>query len=65
MKISQSDMILRHLARGKALTPLQALTRFGCFRLGARVWELKERGFKIVKKMVKVGGKRVAKYSLP
>jgi hypothetical protein len=38
---SQSLRILKHLKNGKKLTPMQALTYFGCFRLAARVKELR------------------------
>ena len=52
---SQSAAILEYLRRGNALTPLEALDRFGCFRLGARVWELKQAGYRIVTQMIAVG----------
>jgi hypothetical protein len=32
---TQSDMILNALLAGEELTPLDALKRYGCFRLGA------------------------------
>lgn len=35
---SQSVQIKAALLRGETLTPLDALRRFGCFRLGARIW---------------------------
>ncbi len=41
---SQNERILAALRRGP-LTPMQALQRFGCFRLAARIWEIKERGW--------------------
>ena len=60
----QADLILEYLQRGHSLTPLEALKLFGCFRLGARIWELKK-AHQIKTKMVEVGkGKRVAQYSL-
>ena len=34
--------------RGRGLTQLEALQRFGCGRLAARVWELKREGYRIV-----------------
>ena len=61
---NQTDAILEYLKTGASLTPLEALKRFGCFRLGARIWELKK-AHQIKKTMVEVGkGKRVAQYSL-
>ena len=63
---TQSEAILDHLRRGGRLTPLEALERFGCSRLAARVWELKERGWAIGSRVVVVGsGKRVKEYFLP
>ena len=46
---SQSDQILEYLQKGYVLTPLDALKRFGCFRLSARVFDLKKRGHNIIK----------------
>jgi hypothetical protein len=63
---SQSLKILRHLAQGKTLTPLQALRRFNCWRLGARIHQLRRERWPVVSTMISVGnGKRVAQYSLP
>ncbi len=62
---SQSENILRHLKSGKSITSLDALREFGCFRLGARIWEIKKSGLKVESKMIDVGnGKHVAEYSL-
>lgn len=61
---SQTARILAHLQSGKTLTPLQALRRFGCFRLGARVWDLKRDGHDIRSRLVEIDGKRVARYQL-
>lgn len=38
---SQTEQILEALKNGETLTPLDALNRWGCFRIGARVWELR------------------------
>jgi len=62
---AQNDRILAHLRTGKTLTPLEALNRFGCLRLGARVYDLKAAGHDIRSRLVEVaGGKRVASYRL-
>lgn len=39
---SQAEQILAALERGESLTSLDALNRFGCMRLGARIHELKQ-----------------------
>lgn len=64
MNISQSKAILNYLRKGKKITPLEALNRWGCFRLGARVYDLKQDGHDIRSTMIWVGRKRVAQYSL-
>lgn len=62
---SQADAILAHLQEGKGITPMDALNLCGCFRLSARIADLKKRGYDIVTEKVKVdGGKYVACYHL-
>lgn len=61
---SQCSEILRWLQSGKSITPLEALEKFGSFRLGARILELKQAGHRIVTAMVTKNGKRYASYSL-
>ncbi len=63
-KPTQEARILRYLANGKSLTPLQAIRMFGCFRLGARIYQLKKAGHKIWSENVTREGKRFAKYTL-
>lgn len=63
-RATQTARILAHLKRGRTLTPLQALRDYGCFRLGARIWDLKQDGYLIKSRIVDVGGKRVARYLL-
>jgi len=45
---SQRKAILKHLRSGRTLTPIQALNRYGCFRLGARILELRKTGLSVV-----------------
>lgn len=62
---AQSHEILRALQSGERITPLDALSRFGCLRLGARIYDLKRQGFSIKSRMIKTSnGKRVSEYSL-
>lgn len=44
---TQNNQILEHLKNKGSITPLQALTEYGCMRLGARIYDLKEKGFDI------------------
>lgn len=63
---SQSAQIKAALLAGETLTPLDALRRFGCFRLGARIWELRHKcGMDIrAVRHTTESGKTVAAYSL-
>lgn len=44
---SQELLILDYLKKHGSITPQDALSEFGCFRLGARICELRMRGFDI------------------
>ena len=61
---SQNAAILSHLSRRKSLTALQALERFGCFRLAARIYDLREGGYRIESRVIEASGKRIAQYYL-
>ena len=62
---SHNEQILTHLKEGNSITQMDALMEFQCFRLGARIYDLKQDGHSIVSEMVEVpSGKRVARYSL-
>jgi hypothetical protein len=60
--MSQSEQILTALKKGDRITPMDALTRFQCFRLSARILELKDDGHQIDKTTVKKGKKSYAEY---
>ncbi len=63
--MSQKAQILNYLKRGRAITPLEALKLFGCFRLGARIWELRRAGHPIEKTWAAIDQRRRwAKYRL-
>ena len=61
---SQNDQILAHLQSGKSITPLEALGMYGCFRLGGRIYDLKQQGHPIITDKVKENGKTFASYRL-
>ena len=62
---SQEKQILDHLKRGQTITPLDALKLYGCFRLGARIWDLKRQGESIgVRTIHTLTGKHIAEYYL-
>ena len=60
---SQCESILEHLNTYGSITPMEALNLYGCFRLGARVWELKARGHAIDSELIRLdNGKQVSRY---
>lgn len=62
---AQSAQILKALKNGEKLTHLDAERRFNCLRLGARIYDLKQKGYPIETEMITVpSGKRVAQYSM-
>lgn len=61
---TQKQQIKEHLSNGKKLTPIQALTKFGCFRLAARISDLRKEGLNIETKNVTKDGKTFASYSV-
>ncbi len=61
---SQSTQILNHLKSGKPINPMLALRRFGCFRLGARIYDLKRQGHSIIREWETSKDKRWARYRM-
>lgn len=65
---TQNRAILKHLKKHRTITPMQALRLYGVFRLGARIYDLKDSGHKIITEIIEVtssrGKKRVAEYRL-
>ena len=63
--MNQNDQILEYLKQGHTLTALEALQKFGSFRLASRISDLKRSGYKIISERVKLDtGKNVAQYRL-
>ena len=63
---SQSAKVLYHLQNYGPLTAIEALELFACFRLAARINDLKQAGHDIQMEMKRVkNGKKIAVYSLP
>ena len=53
---TQRKKILAALLSGKKLTPMDALKKYHCMRLGARIWSLRQDGHNIETQMVSVRG---------
>ena len=43
-KLKQTDRVLRHLRDFGSITPQEAISEYGIYRLGARIWDLKHEG---------------------
>ena len=56
--------IQKDLMSGKSITPLQALNKYGCFRLAAAIHKLRKEGMAIETEYVTQNGKTFAKYFL-
>jgi hypothetical protein len=62
---TQAGRILAYLREGHRITALEALELFQCFRLAARVHELRREGWNIIERTIETAsGKRIAEYSL-
>ena len=63
--MSQNKQIADYLNKGKKLTTLDALSKFGCFRLASRINDLRNEGMHIVTKTIKLKNKKqIAQYSI-
>lgn len=59
---TQRNAILAHLQSGRPITPVEALSQYGCFRLAAVVHELRREGHAIRTDTRTHNGKRFAEY---
>ena len=63
--MTQSQEIMIYLHKHGSITPMDALREFGCFRLGARIWDLRhEYGHSIETVPETKNGKTYARYFL-
>ena len=62
--MTQNEQLRAALLAGRSLTPLDALRDFGCFRLAARVADLRREGLPIECASETKNGKRFARYYL-
>lgn len=50
--MTQTDMILAYLREHGSISQLEAAQELGCWRLGARIWDLRHEGHAINREMV-------------
>ena len=60
-KISKQEKVLTHLQTHGSITPLEALDKYGSFRLGALIFNLRKEGYDIKTNIVPKKG--YAKYT--
>lgn len=60
--MSQEERIKNHLIMWHTLTAIEALNLFGCFRLSARIYDLRQSGFEVESETIDMNGKRIARY---
>ena len=51
MKTTQNEKVLKHLEDYGSITPLEAMNDYGIMRLGARICDLRKKGYPIVSEM--------------
>ena len=61
---SQNAGILAALKQGARITPMGDLRRFGCFRLSARIADIRKMGYKVKTRIVSRNRKNYAEYYL-
>lgn len=63
---SQTDKILAFMQNGGAITAALAVEMFNCYRLAARIADIRQRGFIVMTQYRKTpSGARYAVYSMP
>ena len=62
-EMSQNAQIWNHL-RGGPITPMMALREYNCFRLAARIFDLRNKGVAIVTDKITRNGKTYAQYRI-
>ena len=50
--MSDKTRVLEYLRANGSITPLEAFNGFGCYRMGARIWDLRHDGHSISTEMV-------------
>ena len=62
--MSQKSKVKEVLEAGHTITPIEALNKFGAFRLSAIIFDLREEGMNIVTNMIEGVNNRYAEYKL-
>ena len=63
--MTQNKLIATHLLKHKNITSIEALHSYGCFRLAARIKNLRDLGYPITTRVKRdATGRRYASYTL-
>lgn len=62
--MTQEIQILKHLQAGNSITQMDALNKFGCFRLASIIHKLRCKGYDIRTRTIIMGKKNFASYKL-
>lgn len=57
-KLTQNELVLRHLKDYGEINPMEAIRDYGIMRLGARIYDLKKQGYRIASRT----GKGINRY---
>jgi len=61
---SVASKLLAHLEKGKSITTLEALLKWGCIRIPNRVCDLRKQGYPIISEPIRLNGKNLVRYWL-
>ena len=61
---TECNMILDYIMEHGSINPAEAFLELGCYRLSARIKDLRDEGYDIVTVMEQKNGKRYARYKI-
>jgi hypothetical protein len=64
-KPTQTEQVLAHLLRGETITALEAQARYQCFRLAARIGEIRRMGHEVHARLDKKTGHAIYVLAVP
>lgn len=62
--MNQETQILNYMLKGNSISPLEALSKFRCWRLSGRIFDLRKQNYPIITTMIGKGQKTYASYSI-
>lgn len=62
--MTQEQQVLQHLKKHGTIRPLEALRRYGIYRLADSCFKLRSKGHRVKTRIIRKGKKQFAEYSL-